>query len=351
MSYVQFNDLDQNYKNSIMLWLITLTIMVFLIIIIGGLTRLTDSGLSMVDWQPILGTIPPLNNNQWQEVFNDYKLTPEFLYVNKNMTLDEFKYIFWWEWFHRFFARLIGLVFIIPFIYFLIKKNLNSFFYKRFSIIFSLGLFQALVGWWMVKSGLSDDPFVSPYRLTFHLTNAVIIYALLLWTSVEYFHLKSTNFLSIRSKNVLILISIILVFITILSGGFMAGSHAGQSFNTYPLMNGKIIPDDIYLEDLGFLNMFENTVTINFNHRWIATITFIYTFSFFSYLIFKKVINLSNQIIISVLLILTLQFLLGIMALLSNVSIYYGSLHQTNSIALLSILLVAYFKSKITGVK
>lgn len=350
MSYVQFNDLDQNYKNSIMLWLITLTIMVFLIIIIGGLTRLTDSGLSMVDWQPILGTIPPLNNHQWQEVFNDYKLTPEFLYVNKNMTLDEFKYIFWWEWFHRFFARLIGLVFIIPFIYFLIKKNLNSFFYKRFSIIFSLGLFQALVGWWMVKSGLSDDPFVSPYRLTFHLTNAVIIYALLLWTSVEYFHLKTTNFISIRSKNVLILISIILVFVTILSGGFMAGSHAGQSFNTYPLMNGKIIPDDIYLEDLGFLNMFENTVTINFNHRWIATITFIYTFSFFSYLIFKKVINLSNQIIISVLLILTLQFLLGIMALLSNVSIYYGSLHQTNSIALLSILLVAYFKSKITGV-
>ena len=350
MSYVQFNDLDQNYKNSIMLWLITLTIMVFLIIIIGGLTRLTDSGLSMVDWQPILGTIPPLNNNQWQEVFNDYKLTPEFLYVNKNMTLDEFKYIFWWEWFHRFFARLIGLVFIIPFIYFLIKKNLNSFFYKRFSIIFSLGLFQALVGWWMVKSGLSDDPFVSPYRLTFHLTNAVIIYALLLWTSVEYYHLKSTNFISIRSKNVLILISIILVFVTILSGGFMAGSHAGQSFNTYPLMNGKIIPDDIYLKDLGFLNIFENTVTINFNHRWIATITFIYTFSFFSYLIFKKVINLSNQIIISVLLILTLQFLLGIMALLSNVSIYYGSLHQTNSIALLSILLVAYFKSKITGV-
>ena len=350
MTHMQFTVLNQNYKNSIMLWLITLTIMVFLIIIIGGLTRLTDSGLSMVDWQPILGTIPPLNNNQWMDVFNDYKLTPEFLYVNKNMTLDEFKYIFWWEWFHRFFARLIGLVFIIPFIYFLIKKNLNSFFYKRFSIIFSLGLFQAVVGWWMVKSGLSDDPFVSPYRLTFHLTNAVIIYALLLWTSVEYYHLKSANFISIRSKNILILISIILVFVTILSGGFMAGSHAGQSFNTYPLMNGKIIPDDIYLEELGFLNMFENTVTINFNHRWIATITFIYTFSFFSYLIFKKVINLSNQIIISVLLILTLQFLLGIMALLSNVSIYYGSLHQTNSIALLSILLVAYFKSKITGV-
>ena len=347
---MQFNELNQNYKNSIMLWLLALTVMVFLIIIIGGLTRLTDSGLSMVDWRPILGTLPPLNNSQWLDVFNDYKLTPEFLYVNKNMTLEEFKYIFWWEWFHRFFARLIGLVFIIPFFYFLVKKNLNSFFYKRFLIIFSLGLLQALVGWWMVKSGLSEDPYVSPYRLTFHLTNAVIIYALLLWTSIEYYHLKSADFIRFKSKNDLILISIILVFITILSGGFMAGSHAGQSFNTYPLMNGKIIPDDIYLADLGLLNIFENTVTINFNHRWIATITFIYTFSFFAFLYFSKVINLSNLIIISVLLILSLQFILGIMALLSNVSIYYGSLHQTNSIALLSILLLAYFKSKIKGV-
>ena len=130
----------------------------------------------------------------------------------------------------------------------------------------------------------------------------------------------------------------------------MAGSHAGQSFNTYPFMNGKIIPDDIYIADLGLLNIFENTVTINFNHRWIATLTFIYTFSLFAFLYFSKVINLSNLIIISVLLILSLQFVLGIMALLSNVSIYYGSLHQTNSIALLSILLFAYFKSKITGV-
>ena len=126
MTYMQFNELNQNYKNSIMLWLLTLTVMVFLIIIIGGLTRLTDSGLSMVDWQPILGTIPPLNNSQWLDVFNDYKLTPEFLYVNKNMTLEEFKYIFWWEWFHRFFARLIGLVFIVPFLYFLIKSSISA---------------------------------------------------------------------------------------------------------------------------------------------------------------------------------------------------------------------------------
>ena len=278
------------------------------------------------------------------------KQTPEFIYVNKNMTLDEFKYIFWWEWFHRFFARLIGIVFLFPFFYFYFKRYLNSFFYKRFAIIFGLGLVQAIVGWWMVKSGLQNDPYVSPYRLTFHLSNAIIIYALLLWTSIEYFHLKSINFINFKSKKFLILSSIILVFITILSGGFMAGSHAGQSFNTYPLMNGKIIPDDIYLAEMGILNLFENTVTINFNHRWIATLTFVYTFSLFLYLFISKITELQKSIIFLVLLILSLQFFLGVMALLSNVAIQYASLHQTNSLLLLSILLLAYFKSTIKGV-
>ena len=206
---MQFTDIKQNYYRSVMLWLILLTIMVFLIIIIGGLTRLTDSGLSMVDWQPLLGVIPPLNYSQWMEIFDKYKLTPEFIYVNKNMELEEFKFIFWWEWFHRFFARLIGIVFIFPFIYFFIKKYLNIFFYKRFSILFGLGLIQAFVGWWMVKSGLVNDPYVSQYRLTFHLINAVIIYCLLLWTCIEYYYFKSMRFMSsIKKSEFLIFLSI-----------------------------------------------------------------------------------------------------------------------------------------------
>jgi len=346
---MQFTEIKQNYYRSVLLWLILLTILVFLIIIIGGLTRLTNSGLSMVNWQPLIGTIPPLNYSQWMEVFEKYKLTPEFIYVNKNMELDEFKFIFWWEWFHRFFARLIGIVFIFPFIYFFIKKYLNIFFYKRFAILFGLGLIQAFVGWWMVKSGLVNDPYVSQYRLTFHLINAVIIYCLLLWTCIEYYYFKSMRFISsFKNNELLIFLSIIFVFITILSGGFMAGSHAGQSFNTYPLMNGKIIPDDIYLTNLGIFNAFENVVTINFNHRWFGTLTFIYTFSLFSYLIFNKFIKLSIKIIVLVLVVLTFQFLLGIMALLSNVAIEYGSLHQTNSIVLLTVLFIAYFKSKLS---
>jgi len=316
--------------------------------VIGGLTRLTDSGLSMVDWRPLLGTVPPLNDAQWNEVFDKYKLSPEYIYVNKNMEIDDFKYIFWWEWFHRFFARLIGVVFIIPFIYFLIKQQLNKFFYKRFSIIFSLGLIQGFVGWWMVKSGLVDNPYVSQYRLTFHLTNAVIIYSLLFWVCTEYYYSKNMKFLtSFKSKEVWILISISFIFLTILSGGFMAGSHAGQSFNTYPLMNGKVIPEDIYLPELGLFNFFENTVAINFNHRWLGTITFIYTFSLFTYLIFNKFIQISNVVILIVLFVLSLQFLLGILTLLTNVDIEYASLHQTNSILLLSVLLFAYYKSRL----
>tara|TARA_Y100001970_G_scaffold287904_1_gene413741 strand:+ start:11748 stop:12731 length:984 start_codon:yes stop_codon:yes gene_type:complete len=322
--------------------------MIFLIIIIGGLTRLTDSGLSMVDWQPLMGAIPPLNDVQWQSVFNDYKLSPEYIYVNKNMSLDEFKYIFWWEWFHRVFARLIGIVFIIPFLYFYIKKNLNQYFYIRFAIIFSLGLVQACVGWWMVKSGLVNDPYVSSYRLTFHLINAIIIYLLLIWTCFEYYYSTTINFISsVKSKQSLIMYSIIFVFITIISGGFMAGSNAGQSFNTFPLMNGKLFPDDIFIEELGVRNIFENTVIINFNHRWLATFTFVYTFSLFTYFLINRFIQYSKFISVSVLVILSFQFFLGIMTLLSNVEIHYGSLHQTNSVILLTILFFSYFKSKL----
>jgi len=344
---MNLSESQKKYKRSIFIWLITLTIMVLAIIIIGGLTRLTDSGLSMVDWKPILGIIPPSSNEDWNEVFNLYKLSPEYIYVNKNMQLDEFKYIFWWEWFHRFFARMIGIVFLIPFIYFAIKKHFDFSLYFRFLIIFLFGVFQAFVGWWMVKSGLNDDPYVSAYLLTFHLFNALIIFSLLLWTSMEYYYSKKLNFFSYKNiLNFLILIAIFITLLTIITGGFMAGTHAGQSFNTYPLMNNKIIPEDYYISDLGFLNIFENTIAINFNHRWMGTITFIYTFSLFLYCIFTKSSKIKKFFVSLILLVLTLQFILGILTLLSNVFTPYASMHQTNSIILFSTLLIAYYQFK-----
>ena len=338
---------SKSYNLGVYIWLLALTTMVLLIIIIGGLTRLTDSGLSMTDWKPLLGVIPPLSQDKWLIVFEMYKQTPEFKIVNRSMTLEEFKFIFWWEWFHRVFARLIGVVFIIPLIYFLIKKQVSKSLLLRLPIVFMFGIFQAFVGWWMVKSGLSENPYVSPYRLTFHLLNALIIFSILLWIAMDYKHSLKTNFLSKPfSQDFLVFFSIVLVFITIGTGGFMAGTNSGQSFNTFPLMNGKIIPDDYFLEDLGIYNIFENTVAINFNHRWFSIFVFFYIiFVCFKFIKFdnKKVPKI---LVILVLFFLTLQVALGIVTLLSNVYLPLASMHQTNSILLLSTLLISYHQFK-----
>lgn len=338
---------SKSYNMGVYIWLLALTTMVLLIIIIGGLTRLTDSGLSMTDWKPLLGVIPPLGQDKWLIVFEMYKQTPEFKIVNRSMTLEEFKFIFWWEWFHRVFARLIGVVFIIPLIYFLTRKQVSKSLLLRLPIVFMFGIFQAFVGWWMVKSGLSENPYVSPYRLTFHLLNALIIFSILLWIAMDYKHSLKTNFLSKPfSQDFLVFFSIVLVFITIGTGGFMAGTNSGQSFNTFPLMNGKIIPDDYFLEDLGMYNIFENTVAINFNHRWFSIFVFFYIiFVCFKFIKFdnKKVPKI---LVILVLFFLTLQVALGIVTLLSNVYLPLASMHQTNSILLLSTLLISYHQFK-----
>jgi len=322
--------------------------MVFAIIIIGGLTRLTNSGLSIVNWRPILGTFPPLTSQAWSNVFDLYKQTPEFIYINKNITLEEFQYIFWWEWTHRFVARFLGVVFILPFLYFVIKKKIKIFLIKRLIILLLFGIFQAIVGWWMVKSGLTENPYVSPYRLTFHLINALLIFSILFWTSMDYYYVD-TNKVNYKMTfyQFFLILSIFLTSITIISGGFMAGTNSGQSFNTYPLMNGKIFPDDYFFRDLGILNIFENTVTINFNHRWLGTITFLFVFTVCSYSILSNKIYVPKFLIYLILIILIIQFSLGILTLLSNVNLSYASLHQLNSVILLSTLLITYHQSKL----
>ncbi|PPR57357.1 MAG: Heme A synthase [Alphaproteobacteria bacterium MarineAlpha5_Bin3] len=335
-------------QNNVAIWLFFLTFLTFLMIIIGGLTRLTESGLSMVDWRPILGIIPPLSNENWLKVFSAYKASPEFIIVNKSMNLDEFKYIFWWEWFHRFFARFIGIVFILPLIFFVVKKAIPKRLFLTLIIIFAFGLFQALVGWWMVKSGLNDNPYVSQYRLTFHLINALIIFAILFWTALNSSNNKIIKFYSSNFSEKIFFFGIILLFITIISGGFMAGTNAGQSFNTFPLMNGSIIPDGYIIDDYGLRNIFENTIAINFNHRWIGSFTFIYILSFTIYLLLssKIIITIKSISLFAVLFFSSLQFFLGILTLLSNVKISFASLHQSNSVLLLASLLFAYYQFK-----
>ena len=329
----------------IIVWIFCLTLSVLLIIIIGGITRLTDSGLSMVDWRPILGTIPPLSNQDWINVFEKYKQTPEFLIVNKNIVLEDFKFIFWWEWFHRFFARFIGIIFIIPFIYFYLKRKLTIKLVLVLILVFIFGFFQAFIGWWMVKSGLTENPYVSPYRLTFHLGNAIIIFSILFWLLLDLYY---GNQINQRASKLIIKFfefSLIMIFITILSGSFMSGSGAGKSFNTFPLMNGQIIPEGYYINYYGWNNIFENTVAINFNHRWLATFSFLFISLIILYLFLTKK-QIDKFPLILVIFFLSLQFFLGVLTLTYNVPIVLASMHQTNSTLLLASLFFAYHRYK-----
>ena len=331
-----------NSETSILAWLILLTILVLVMIIIGGLTRLTESGLSIVDWKPIMGTIPPLSNSSWIEIFDKYKLSPEFKIINTSMTLNEFKYIFWWEWFHRFFARCLGIIFILPFIYFLFKKKLSNDIIFTLIIVFVFGLLQAIIGWWMVKSGLVDVPYVSAYRLSFHLSIALIIFSILLWLSLSmYFGKEKNNDKSIIVKH-LYHISLMLIFLTIISGGFMAGTDSGKAFNTFPLMNEQFLPDGYYFNEYGWKNIFENTIAINFNHRWLAMFTFLFISSLIIILIRKDNYNKSSLLL--VLIVLLIQILLGILTLIYGVPIKFAILHQTNATLLLASMIFAYHR-------
>ena len=333
-------------NTTVFYWLLILTLMIFTIIFIGGLTRLTDSGLSMVDWRPILGIFPPSSIEGWLKVFNEYKNTPEFLIVNKSMTLMEFKYIFMWEWFHRFFARCIGVVFIFPMIFFLIKKKLSFNLILSLIVLFLFGLFQSVIGWWMVKSGLSDNPQVSPYRLAFHLTNAIIILSILIWLTLNSWSSINMSFFPKNRLEIILITTMFLILITIISGAFMAGTNAGQSFNTYPLMNDKLIPDDYFMEGYGIINFFENTIAINFNHRWIATLTFVIIIILTLYLKYVSKLNKINLGLLLIFVLAILQFTLGILTLLTNVKIVLASFHQLNSTLLLTSVLFTYYLIK-----
>ena len=330
----------------IFIWLFALTTLTFFLISIGGITRLTESGLSMVDWRPVLGILPPLKNSEWIKVFEAYKNSPEFIYINQSINLIDFKYIFWWEWFHRFLARFIGLIFIIPLIFFVIKKKISKKLFFNLLILFIFGLFQALVGWWMVKSGLNQNPYVSAYRLAFHLGNAIIILSILFWLTLNAWRSININYLPSNKSEIIIFFLIALLFVTMISGAFMAGTHAGQSFNTYPLMDGVLIPNDYFQNEYGLKNIFENTVAINFNHRWLATFTFILIITFTIYIYNSKKFKKNNFEIMFIFIFSCLQFLLGLLTLLTNVELILASLHQMNSMFLLISILLLYHTIK-----
>ena len=322
-----------NYQLKI--WLFLLLWLVILIILVGGLTRLTDSGLSITTWELFVGLIPPLSNDKWINYFDLYKTIPEFSEQNFNMTLNEFKVIFWWEWIHRQLGRLIGLTVLLPLIYFTIKHGL--WILRIYGIIFILVCFQGFIGWYMVSSGLVDRVDVSHYRLSLHLFTAFIILSVIFWKILQIKNIQKTE---ISIKLYLVKFFLLLLFLQLIIGAFVSGMDAGNVYNTWPLMGTSYFPDDSRILEFLNISVFNNPSIVQFIHRNLAYLIVI----IYAYLLFL-VIKENNKIFIKPILLiglsLLLQVILGVMTLLSGVKITYASLHQINSIFI--ILTTLYF--------
>ena len=249
-------------------WLFGVAALVFIMVVVGGLTRLTESGLSITEWKPVTGALPPMSEEHWQEEFDLYRQIPQYQLINKGMTLAEFKEIYWWEWSHRLLGRLIGLAFFIPFVLFALTRRIERSMLPRLIFLFVLGGMQGALGWWMVKSGLVDRTEVSQYRLAAHLGLATLIYGALIWTALDMWHGRSTRFLTGLSKAALALIA--LVFLQTILGAFVAGIRAGLIYNTWPLMAGALIPDGLLAMKPVWHNFFESHLTVQFQHRMTA---------------------------------------------------------------------------------
>ena len=321
---------NKQLKYYISFWLATMFCMISIMIIVGGLTRLTDSGLSITEWQLFSGFLPPINETQWVKYFDLYKKIPEFQLQNYSMTLQEFRIIFWWEWIHRFLGRLIGISFLIPLIYFSFRigfKNLRNLYF-----IFILICFQGFIGWYMVSSGLVDRIDVSHFRLSIHLLIAFLIISLIFW---NYLELKNLNFSKNGLNKLIPIIFLLFIFSQISIGAFVSGMDAGKIYNSWPLMGTSYFPDDSKFIDLFSVSSFSNPSLVQFMHRNLAY--FILGFYLFILMqVYKNRITSYFFIIKIIGFFLLVQIILGILTLLFGAQIFLSSMHQISSIFLVS---------------
>ena len=324
-------------NNQLSIWLISMFIIISIMIVVGGLTRLTDSGLSITEWQLFSGLLPPLNQNDWILYFNLYKEIPEFKLQNFNMTLQEFKVIFWWEWAHRFLGRLIGLCYLIPLIYFSFKVKISKILDLYF--IFFLICFQGFIGWYMVSSGLVDRVDVSHFRLSIHLLIAFLILSLIFW---NYLKFQNYKYISDGINSIIPFIFLVLILTQIVIGAFVSGMDAGKIYNSWPLMGGTYFPNDNKIENLFKLSAFSDPSLVQFIHRNLA-----YVIGFFYLLIFFKVYkNKINKLYRSVNILgffIILQIILGIFTIILGAQIYIAAVHQVSSIFLVTSSIYFFF--------
>lgn len=333
-------------KKSILIWIFGTCFLIWLMIMLGGATRLTHSGLSIVEWKPIVGIIPPLSEAAWLEEFEKYKQFPEFKLVNFEMDLSGFKFIFLMEYAHRVLGRLIGLFFALPLLYFWVRGSLTTSLKKGMLVVLLLGMAQGFMGWYMVKSGLSKDPAVSHYRLTAHLLLALILLGALFWMGLSYQSpIPQKN--SPKSKSGLLHMAATSLLLTIIYGGFVAGLKAGKIYNTYPLMEGRFIPAEWDFLSPVYLNFMENPATIQWTHRTLAIITLVLTI--YTMIKTRRLPHSSSETKKAchlMMIMITSQVLLGILTLLYEVPVTLGTLHQGLGALVFTMMIYVMFLAK-----
>lgn len=321
------------------LWLFAVAALIFAMVTVGGITRLTRSGLSIVEWNPVMGAIPPLTAQHWESEFAKYQQSPEYRQVNAGMSLEEFKRIYYVEWTHRLVGRLIGIVFFVPLVYFAVRRRIPRRVMPKLIAIFVLGGLQGGLGWFMVKSGLVDVPRVSPYRLTAHLGLAVAIYGLVLWLALDLLGARNApGNRPIRLRRIGWVVTA-LVFLMILAGGFVAGTHAGYAFNTFPLMNGRVFPDGMLALEPWWTNFFENLPTVQFDHRLLAYVLVLAVLFFWSLALRANIPPALRRMVHLLLFVVLVQVSLGIATLLNVVPITLATLHQAGALLVFSVAL------------
>jgi len=331
------HDATSGNNRKVALWLLILCALVFAMIMLGGVTRLSGSGLSIVDWQPIVGVLPPLSAEDWQRAFEMYRQSPEFQKVNSHMTVENFKGIFWLEYLHRLLGRLIGLAFLLPFLYFLWRGHIDKREWPKYGLMFVLGGLQGVLGWYMVKSGLIDNPRVSQYRLTAHLIAAIAIYAYMFWIALSL--LSRPDNAAVHPWFSRTALLAVLVLTTVISGGFVAGLDAGLIYNTFPKMGTYWIPPDVSALSPFWLNFFENMAAVQFNHRLLALTTF---FVIIIYWWFARKADLPARLrrgVNALLHTAVLQVALGISTLLLVVPLGLAAAHQAVAVLLFTVVL------------
>jgi cytochrome c oxidase assembly protein subunit 15 len=321
------------------IWLFACCGMVFVAALIGAVTRLTGSGLSITDWNPIMGVMPPLDAAAWGKAFAAYKQIPQYEVLNRGMTLTEFKGIYFWEWMHRLWDRLIGVVFALPFLWFLARGRITRRAAWGFAGIFALGALQGFIGWYMVESGLELRTSVSPYRLALHLGGAIVIYAIMLWTGLGLYHEGAAKAKIPSGVFWHGWLALGLLAVTMTWGAFVAGLHAGEAYNTWPLMEGQVLPDAAWTLNPAWINAFENLALVQFIHRWLGPATMLVILGW----IWRcwQAADASNRSWLKLLGgMALLQVALGISTLLAHAEIALAVLHQAGAITLLTLLLI-----------